>query len=155
MGLLRCASQLLLLAFKALLTTDVLCGGIWVGASGWECGKAIDLHVSNCACLFKCHGLRNGDLARHNAPFLFLGTVVSPKEGTFPENMLFQDLLIPEHSESHRDTPARFQSQGLWREGTVGVPLPVLLQLTAQGFPCFILQTSKMGFSSLHPSVLW
>lgn len=91
------------------------CVGHLVGASGWERGKAVDLHVSNCACLFKCHDLRNGDLARHNAPFLFLGTVVSPKEGTFLENVLFQGLLIPERSESQRDTPARFQSQRLWR----------------------------------------
>lgn len=117
MAMLGRASQLLLLAFKARLTADVL-----HGAPGWECGKAVDLHVSYCACLFKCHDLRNGDLARHNDPFLFLGTAVSSKEGTFPENMLFQGLLIPECSESHRDTPASFQSQGLWREGTVGVP---------------------------------
>lgn len=92
---------------------------------GIRVGKPADLHVSNCACLFKCHDLRNGDLARHNDPFLFLGTVVSSKEGTFPENMLFQGLLIPECSESHRDTSASFQSQGLWREGAVGVPYPM------------------------------
>lgn len=112
MALLGLASQLLLLAFRAFLTAVAL----W----GIRVGKPADLHVSNCACLFKCHDLRNGDLARHNDPFLFLGTVVSSKEGTFPENMLFQDLLIPECSESHRDTSASFQSQGLWREGTVG-----------------------------------
>lgn len=73
-----------------------------------------------CACLFKCHDLRNGDLARHNGLFYSLEQWFPLRKVLFPENMLFQGLLIPECSESHRDTPARFQSQGLWREGTVG-----------------------------------
>lgn len=81
--------------------------------------------------------------------FYSLEQVVSSKEGTFPENMLFQGLLIPECIESHRDSPARFQSQRLRSEGTMRVPFP----LPPTGSPSFILQTSKMGFSLLYPSM--
>ena len=45
--------------------------------------------------------------------FKSLEQVVSFKEGTFPENMLFQGLLIPESSVFQRETP------GWWRARTV------------------------------------
>lgn len=43
MAMLGCAGQLLLLAFKALLTADVLDGGIWVGV--WRGGRPLCLQL--------------------------------------------------------------------------------------------------------------
>ena len=53
----------------------------------------------------------SGDWQSTMALFNSLEQVVSFKEGTFPENMLFQGLLIPESSLSQRETPSCLQGQ--------------------------------------------
>lgn len=60
--------------------------------------------------------------------FYSLEQVVSSKEGTFPENMLFQGLLIPECSNSHRETLPGFRARD-WGERAMGVSFPYLLEL--------------------------
>lgn len=60
--------------------------------------------------------------------FYSLEQVVSSKEGTFPENMLFQGLLIPECSNSHRETLPGFRARD-WGERAMGVSFPCLLEL--------------------------
>ena len=61
---------------------------------------------------FKCHVLgREGTWQGTMTLFYSLEQVVSSKEGTFPENMLFHGLLTPESSLSQRETPPWLQGQ--------------------------------------------
>lgn len=64
--------------------------------------------------------------------FYSLEQVVSSKEGTFPENMLFQGLLIPECSKSHKETLPGSRAKDCGERAQWGCPSLCLLQLGTQ-----------------------
>lgn len=92
----------------------------WTGASGWKRLQASKSPIVPAFSSVMTSGM--GTWQDTMTLFYSLEQVVSSKEGTFPENMLFQGLLIPECSKSHRETLPGFRARGCGERAQWGCP---------------------------------